>query len=202
MAHLRSHVQLETNHPGSAMGSYEWLYMVMWPWPSSKHDCQFPVEPHDWSWVLVASKIVAGGWSRSWKSLWLFHHQLHNLPFRGIIRGNENILIIPSQVNIGSGLLLQGFCVSPSYWKCLFLSPHPSHQPSATHTCCVLSSSTWQVMAPVDPWAILLLQGSNAPSLASNSAGENVTPISGHPGYTEASAFLSFLQGWCYKPFG
>ena len=65
MAHLRSHIQLETNHPGSVMESYEWLYMVVWPWPSSTHDCQFPAEPHDWSLVVVAPKIVAGGWSRA-----------------------------------------------------------------------------------------------------------------------------------------
>ena len=40
----------------------------------------------------------------------------------------------------------------------------------------------------------------NATSLASNAAGENAMLVSGVLGYTESSAFLSFLQGWSYKP--
>ena len=29
MIHLSSHVQPEISHPGRAMGSYDWLYMVI-----------------------------------------------------------------------------------------------------------------------------------------------------------------------------
>ena len=39
----------------------------------------------------------------------------------------------------------------------------------------------------------------NALSLASNAAGENATHVLGDPGYTETSAFLSFLQRWSYR---
>ena len=38
----------------------------------------------------------------------------------------------------------------------------------------------------------------NVTSLASNASGENARHVSGNPGYTEPSAFLSFLQGWSY----
>ena len=31
MIHLNSHVQPEISHPGRAMGSYDWLYMVIGP---------------------------------------------------------------------------------------------------------------------------------------------------------------------------
>ena len=41
----------------------------------------------------------------------------------------------------------------------------------------------------------------NVPSLASNAAGENAMHVSGDPGHTEPSAFLSFLHGWSYKLF-
>ena len=41
----------------------------------------------------------------------------------------------------------------------------------------------------------------NAPSLASNAAGEYAMPVPGDPGYAENSAFLSFFQGWSYKLF-
>ena len=35
MTHLSSHVQPEISHPGRAMGSYDWLYMVIGPDPAA-----------------------------------------------------------------------------------------------------------------------------------------------------------------------
>ena len=35
MIHLSSHVQPKVSHPGRAMGSYDWLYMVIDPDPAA-----------------------------------------------------------------------------------------------------------------------------------------------------------------------
>ena len=74
--------------------------------------------------------------------------------------------------------------------------------PALCHIACpsfpVLLGKWWpQWISEPSPYS----SAQNASSLASNAAGENATPVSGDPGYTETSAFLSFLQGWSYKLF-
>ena len=55
-------------------------------------------------------------------------------------------------MNIGSRVLLQGVLgEAPHTEMALLCPPHLSHQLSATHTCCDLSSPISHVTAPVDP---------------------------------------------------
>ena len=35
MTHFRSHVQPQLSHLGRNMGSYDWLYTVLWPDPGA-----------------------------------------------------------------------------------------------------------------------------------------------------------------------
>ena len=63
----------------------------------------------------------------------------------------------------------------------------------------VLLGKWW---APGIPQPSPSSRAQNAPSLASNAAGENAMHVSGDPGYIEPSAFLSFLLGQSYKPVG
>ena len=83
------------------------------------------------------------------------------------------------------------------------LVPYPSCQLSSTHIYCVLSSSISHVAGTCGFLSHPPSPGPSMPLLlASNAAGEDATHIKGDPGCTEPSAFLSFLQGRSYKPFG
>ena len=122
--------------------------------------------------------------------------------FRGIIRDNEINSLCPISDDLTTGLLLQGILSEVLHAQ---LVPSCSHTPvtSSLSYMPVLSfpcllGKWWSQCIP-EPSSSS--RAKNAPSFASNAAGENETHVSGDPGYTEPSAFLGFLQGWSYKLF-
>ena len=183
MTHLRSPVQAQISHPGRVMGSYDWLYMITGPDPAA-HMILFPPELHDWSWGETAPRIVNGGWSRPWKSLWWPPNSTTS-SFRGILRGNEIDSLHPISDDLITGLLLQGSLGEVVHAD---LVPSCSHSPvtsSLPHMPAlsfpVLFGKWWPQWIP-EPSPSPRAQ--NAPSLASNAAGENAMQVSGDPGYT------------------
>ena len=122
--------------------------------------------------------------------------------FKGIIRGNEIDSLCPISDDLITGLLLQGTLGEvlhaeqiPSCSHTPVTSSMP-HMPALSFP--VLLDNWWPQWIP-EPSSSSRAQ--NAPSLASNAAGENATHVSGNPVYILTSAFLSFLQGWSYKLF-
>ena len=68
MTHLSSHVQPEISHPGRAMGSYDWLYMVTGHDTAAHMIVKF-LQNYMTEAGETAPRIATGGWSRPWKSL-------------------------------------------------------------------------------------------------------------------------------------
>ena len=101
-----------------------------------------------------------------------------------------------------TGLLLQGSLGEVLHAELVPFCSHTPvtsslpHMPALSFT--VLLGKWWPQWIPELSRSF---RTQNSPSLASNAAGENATHVSGDPGYTEPSAFLSFLQGWSYKLF-
>ena len=120
----------------------------------------------------------------------------------GIVRDNEINSLHPISDDLITGLLFQGILGEVLHAE---LVPSCSHTPvtsSLPHMPAlsfpVLLGKCWLQWIP-EPYPASRAQ--NATSLASSAAGENATHVSVNPGYTEPSAFLSFLQGWSYKLF-
>ena len=200
MTHLSSHVQPEISHPGRAMGSYDWLYMVIGRDTTAHMIVKF-LQNYMTEAGETAPSIATGGWSRPWKSLW-WPTNSTTFSLRGIIRGNEIDSLHSISDDLITGLLLQGILGEVLHAK---LVPSCSHTPvtsSLPHMPAlsfpVLLCKWWPQWIPKPSPSS---RAQNAPSLASNVAGENATHVSGDPVYTEPSAFLSFLQGWSYKLF-
>ena len=101
-----------------------------------------------------------------------------------------------------TGLLLQGSLGEVLHAELVPSFSHtpvtrsPPHMPVLSFP--VLLGKWWPQGIPEPS---LYSRTQNSPSLASSVPGENATHVSGDPGYTEPSAFLSFLQGWSYKLF-
>ena len=99
-----------------------------------------------------------------------------------------------------TGLLLQGSLGEVLHAE---LVPFCSHSP-VTSSLPHMPALSFPVL--LGKWCCQWIPGpsstsraQNALSLASNAAGENATHVLGDPGYTETSAFLSFLQRWSYR---
>ena len=112
------------------------------------------------------------------------------------MRDNEIDSLHPISNDLITGHVLQGSLGEVLHAE---LVPFCSHIPvtsSLPHmpvlSFLVLLGKWWPQWIP-EPHPYFRAQ--NAPSLASNAAGENATHISGDPGYTEPSGFLSFSVG-------
>ena len=109
------------------------------------------------------------------------------------VRGNEIDSLHPISDELITGLLLQGSLgevlhaeLVPSCSNTPATSSLP-HMPAVSFP--VLLGKWWpQWITEPSPSS----RAQTAPSLASNAAWENATHVSGDPGYTELSAFLSF----------
>ena len=181
------------------MGSYYWLYMVIGL--TQQHTwLQFTPALHDWSWGEAAPGIATDRWSRPWKNLWWPTNSTTS-SIRGIIRDNEIDSFHPISDELITGLLLQGSLGEVLHAELVpFCSQTPVtssllHMPALSFP--VLLKWWPQWIPEPSPSS----RAQNAPSLASNAAGENATHVSGNPVYILTSAFLSFLQGWSYKLF-
>ena len=101
-----------------------------------------------------------------------------------------------------TGLLLQGSLGEILHAQLVPFCSHTLVNSSLPHMLAlsfpVLLGKWWHQWIP-EPFPSSRAQ--NSPSLASNAAGESATHVLGDSGYTETSAFLSFLQGWNYKLF-
>ena len=120
----------------------------------------------------------------------------------GLVRDNEINSLHPISDDLITGLLFQGILGEVLHEE---LVPSCSHTPATSSlphmpalSFPVLLGKWWPQWIPKPSPSS---RAQNAPSLASNVAGENATHVSGDPVYTEPSAFLSFLQGWSYKLF-
>ena len=118
------------------------------------------------------------------------------------MRRNEIDSLHSISSDLITGLLLQGNLGEVLHAE---LVPSCSHTPltrSLPHIPAlsfpVLVGKWWPQWIPELPSSS---RAKNAPSFASNAAGEIATHVSGGPEYTEPSAFLTFLQGWSYKLF-
>ena len=112
------------------------------------------------------------------------------------MRGNEIDSLHPISSDLITGLLLQGSLGEVLHAE---LVPSCSHTPltrSLPHIPAlsfpVLVGKWWPQWIPELPSSS---RAQNAPFLASNAAGENATPVSRDPGYSEPSTFLSFSMG-------
>ena len=196
MTHLSSHVQPKISHPGRAMGSYDWLYMVIGRDTTAHMIVKF-LQNYMTEAGETAPRIVTGGWSRPWKSLW-WPTNSTTFSLRGIIRGNE----IDSRHSISddliTGLLLQGILGEVLHAK---LVPSCSHTP--------VTSSLPHMPALSFPvllgkwWPQWILE----PSSSSRAQGLPWPPVllgrMQHM-YQETQGtqrLLRFLQGWSYKLF-
>ena len=113
----------------------------------------------------------------------------------------KKTLFIPSQMNLSLAFTSRGVWVRYFMESWFPFVPHPvtsslPHMLALSFT--VLLGKWWPQGIPEPS---LYSRTQNSPSLASSVPGENATHVSGDPGYTEPSAFLSFLQGWSYKLF-
>ena len=112
------------------------------------------------------------------------------------MRRNEIDSLHSISSDLITGLLLQGNLGEVLHAE---LVPSCSHTPvtwSLPHMPAlsfpVLLGKWWPQWIPEPPSSS---RAQNAPCLASNAAGENATPVSRDPGYSEPSTFLSFSMG-------
>ena len=112
------------------------------------------------------------------------------------MRGNEIDSLHSISNDLIPGHVLQGSLgevlheeLVPSCFHTPVTSSLP-HMPALSFP--VLLGKWWPQWIPETPPSS---RAQNAPSLASSAAGENATPVSRDPGYSEPSTFLSFSMG-------
>ena len=112
------------------------------------------------------------------------------------MRGNEIDSLHSISNDLIPGHVLQGSLgevlheeLVPSCFHTPVTSSLP-HMPALSFP--VLFGKWWPQWIPETPPSS---RAQNAPSLASSAAGENATPVSRDPGYSEPLAFLSFSMG-------
>ena len=183
MTHLKSHIQTAPDQPSWQGHGVLWLASYgLWPWPSHMHDCQFPPELHDWSWGEASPRIMTGRYSRPWKRFWWPTNSTTS-SFRGIIRSNEIDSLHPISDDLITGLLLQGILGEVLRAE---MVPSCSHTP-VTSSLPHMPALSFPVPfgKPLPQWIPEPSPSSraqNAPSLASNAAGEYAMHVSGDPG--------------------